>query len=304
MSKTDVLPLMREAMASLAVHYNPAMEQARAAAGIQPAEFRVVNWLAHTDPEPATGASIAQMFPYVSPAQIEERLAAVAAGQKFVERTPERAYRLTPSGRQIFKQALAAAWDRLAGFEPIAAADMRRLAELLKRLVDASVAAPEPRDKRHLAFSRRVDPGAGMHPGVLIDQYLTDLVLFRDDVHPAAWQRYNVNGPTWEVFTLIWNGAANTLDTLTERLTGYGRPIDSLPQALRDLAAREWVVKENGQYALTEEGRRRRQEAEDETDRLFYAPWVALNDTETDELRGLLARLRDGARALAEQNTG
>ena len=39
-------------------------------------------------------------------------------------------------------------------------------------------------------------------------------------------------------------------------------------------------------------------------DRLFYAPWVALNDTETDELRGLLARLRDGARALAEQNTG
>jgi DNA-binding MarR family transcriptional regulator len=192
----------------------------------------------------------------------------------------------------------------MARIEPLPLDDQRRLLDLLKQVVEASVAAPQPRDKRHLAASRKVDPGEDAPPVARIDQYLTDLTLFRDDVHPAAWREYNINGPAWEVFSLIWEGEATTLAALAERLASRQHPPELIPQSIQDLIARGWIEQDRGAYVATEEGRALRQEAEDETDRLFYAPWACLSEAETAELRDLLERLRDGARALAAPNSG
>jgi hypothetical protein len=164
--------------------------------------------------------------------------------------------------------------------------------------------APEPREKRYLTASRRLDPGEDAPIVARIDQYLTDLIMFRDDVHPAAWRRYNVNGPTWEIFTLIWNGEAHTLEELSQRLERRRHSPDLIPQSLQDLVARGWIAKENGGYHATDDGIRLRQEAEDETDRLFYAPWGRLSEAETADLRDLLTRLREGSLAAREQNSG
>jgi hypothetical protein len=70
------------------------------------------------------------------------------------------------------------------------------------------------------------------------------------------------------------------------------------------LAERGWLVEQAGVYGMTEQGRAIRQQAEDETDRLFYEPWSKLDDGEAHELRSLLTRLGERARALHEGDTG
>jgi DNA-binding PadR family transcriptional regulator len=302
MTKTDLLPLAREAMAGLADHYSPAMRQVWDTAGLEPADWGTLFLLSYVDPQPETAAYIQQLSPYISVAEAEARLAN-AASRELAEALPDRTYRLTDKGRAAFHDSLVAAWAAMANVEPLPREQAARLAELLKRVVEASAGAPEPADKRHLLASRRVDPGQSASLAAWIDQYLTDLTMFRDDVHPAAWRRYNVDGPAWEIFTLIWNGEATTLEALTEILKRRGHAPDLIPQALRALAAREWIASQSGGYQATEEGNRLRREAEDETDRLFYAPWAVLSDHETEELQSLLVYLRDSASASKEPST-
>jgi Mn-dependent DtxR family transcriptional regulator len=302
MTKTELYPLAREAMEALAEHYGPAMQQVRDDAGMQQADWGPVFLLSYVDPRPETAAYLQRLTHYTSLPGLEARLEG-AASRGLVEATPDRAYRLTDKGRRMLHDSLEAAWKVMADLEPIGRDEATRLAELLRRVVEDSLAAPEPQDKRHLLASRAVDPGDELPLVARIDQYLTDLALFRDDVHPAAWRAYNVDGAAWEIFTLIWSGEAATLEALTERLKNRAHPPSLIPQALQDLAAREWIARENGGYRATDEGKRLRQEAEDETDRLFYAPWAGLSDAEREELRDLLARLRDGARAAVAQST-
>lgn len=303
MTKTDLLPLAREAMEALGEHYRPAMRQVYDEAEVQPIDEGVLFLLSATDPRPETSAYLQQLYTYTSLPALEARMAG-AASRGLIEALPDRTYRLTDKGHQVFRRALAAAWSRMAELEPLPKGDMERLTYLLKRLVMTTSAAPEPREKRYLIASRRLDPGEDAPIVARIDQYLTDLIMFRDDVHPAAWRRYNVNGPTWEVFTLIRNGEAHTLEELSQRLERRGHPPDLIPQSFQDLVARGWIAKENGGYRATDEGSRLRQEAEDETDRLFYAPWSCLSEAETAELRDLLMRLREGSLVARELNNG
>lgn len=296
MATNDLYALVRETVTALAAHYDPAMRQVRDAAGMEPQDNGTILFLAYADPRPTTSARLLQVMPYGDVEGIEARLeGAVARG--FVERTPDQAYQLTDKGRQVFRRALEAAWARMAALEPIERDDLLRMADLLRRVVEASLAAPAPADKPNLAFSRSLDPGEDAPIVARLDQYLSDLIFFRDDAHPAAWRRYTVSGPTWEVFTLLWAGEPGTLDELTEGMRGRAHAPNLIPDSLQDLVARGWVARSNGVYAVTEAGRQLRQAAEDETDCLFYAPWACLSDDETDELRELLVRLRDGARS-------
>jgi hypothetical protein len=303
MTKHDLLPLAREAMQALSEHYNEAMRQARDDAGMEQADWGLVFGVFHADPRPVSSAYLLQLSPYASLAGLEQRLAG-AVSRGFVESTADRAVRLTSNGRQALMGSLEAAWAAMAKLEPMPSDDMRRLIDLLNRVVDASMAAPQPRDKRHVLASRKVDPGEDAPIVARLDQHLTDLVMFRDDVHPAAWREYNINGPAWEIFTLICEGEVATLETLTERLAHRQHPPELIPQSLQDLVARGWIDQDHGACVATEEGRALRREAEDETDRLFYAPWACLSDAEMAELRALLEQARDGARALVAQNTG
>jgi hypothetical protein len=181
--------------------------------------------------------------------------------------------------------------------------DMHGLAGLLRRIIDASAAAPAPADTSHLRTSRRTDPGAGLSPAAQIDQYLTDLNGFRDDAHLAAWRPSEIDGAAWEALTLLWRGEADTPAALAEKLAGRRHDPAAYAAALHSLAERGWAAEQAGAYSLTEQGRTIRQQAEAETDRLFYEPWGSLDDSETHELRLLLTRLGDRARALADSRS-
>jgi hypothetical protein len=51
-----------------------------------------------------------------------------------------------------------------------------------------------------------------------------------------------------------------------------------------------------------EKGSKVRQDAEDATDRLFFAPWVCLDVNERNQLDNLLTRLRNGLRKMDEED--
>ncbi|HEX6384218.1 MAG TPA: hypothetical protein VF177_06075, partial [Anaerolineae bacterium] len=61
----------------------------------------------------------------------------------------------------------------------------------------------------------------------------------------------------------------------------------------QELAARGWVVKEDGAYQLVNSGRTACEEAERVTDRCFFGPWVVLDEAELADLRRLMQALRD-----------
>ncbi|MCP5097178.1 MAG: hypothetical protein GY943_16650, partial [Chloroflexi bacterium] len=67
----------------------------------------------------------------------------------------------------------------------------------------------------------------------------------------------------------------------------------SYTTALQKVAARGWLVEEDGRFTITNEGKQLRQAVEDETDRLFYAPWP-LNKDELANLQALMEAVRDG----------
>jgi hypothetical protein len=245
------------------------------------------------DPEPVSARRLATWAPYTALALNESRLEANAR-LGLLRRTGEGEYYLTEAGRTAVKRIIAAAYAAMAGLQPLPEADLSRLADLLRRLVEASLAAPEPPDRWRLRLSRRTDPGESAPIVARIDQYLTDLNAYRDASHLAAWQPYGVNGAAWEAFTYLWRGEADTLEDLSIALARRGHPPEVYAQALADLVARGWLTEEDGRYRVTRAGAGLRQEAEEATDRYFYAPWACLDEGELAELSGLLARLREG----------
>lgn len=302
MTITDLYPLSQEALRALDLHYRPAMQRAFESAGLEGRIWGPLLFTQGAEPHALSIARLHQISPYTTAEVLEARLAE-AAEKGFLMQAEDGGYRLTETGRGALAGSFGAVYAALADFEPLPADDMRRLSELLRRLVEASLAAPAPPDKAHLLSSRRTDPGADVSLAARIDQYLTDLNAFRDDVHEAVWQAYGVAGPAWEAFTLIWRGEADTPATLSEKLSGRRLTPAAYVEALHSLAARGWVAEQSGTYRVTEQGSALRQKAEEETDRLFYEPWLRLADDEVHELRSQLARLRDSARQLHEGNT-
>jgi DNA-binding MarR family transcriptional regulator len=294
MAITDLYQLSQDALQALDPHYRPAMQQALADAGLEGRHWGILLFTQGVEPQPLSTARLHGFSPYNALESLAKRQA--EAAEKGLIAPVEGGYRLTEAGRGALQASFGAVYQALSAFEPLPAGDTRRLVELLRRLVDASLTAPAPADKSHLIASRKTDPGATVSLAAQVDQYLTDLNGFRDDAHIAAWQPTGIDGPTWEALTMVWRGDANTPEALAEKLTGRGLELPIYAAALRSLAERGWLAERDGTYSVTDQGRAIRQQVEDETDRLFYEPWGVLDDGEAQELRLLLTRLGQHAR--------
>jgi len=141
----------------------------------------------------------------------------------------------------------------------------------------------------------RLDPGVESQAMLRIRRKLTDMNYFREDAHIAAWRSfYDVDGRVFETLTQLWRDEAATPAELSEQLSEY-RHYDEgdYTAAFNELVSRGWAAKEDGKYAITEKGRKIRQEVEDRTDDYFARPFANLNKAETEELRNLLEKLAD-----------
>jgi hypothetical protein len=303
MSTSDLWLLALEAWDRLAEVYGPAMAHAAVnEAGL--AEGTYFGWMLAApgfEPDPISAGRLAGRAPYTAQALNDARLAD-GAEQGLLRPAGEGEYYLTEAGRTAARRIFEAAYHVMTSLQPLPAAEMSRLADLLRRLVEACVAAPEPPGKYCLRLSRRIVPSDAAPALAWIDQYLSDLNFYRDDAHMASWKPYGIGGAAWEAFTYLWRGEARTLDELWDRLAFRGHARQDYADALEDLAVRGWIAAEGdggspcGEKGcrLTDAGRAVREAAEQTTDAYFFAPWACLGEGELGELRALLTGLRDG----------
>jgi len=294
MMNTDLWPRAWAALQALTAHYGPAIDHAAEGAGIPFGEW--YGWLMAArifEPDPISAPRLQRRSAYTSLTRLEEQL---ARGLRLglLERVAAGEYRLIQPGHAAVQRLIDTAYAAMTPLRPLPEADLARLADMLHRLVEACLAAPEPPDKWGLRTARHYDPGADAPVMVRLDQYLSDLNAYRDDAHLAAWQPYRVSGQAWEAFTFLWRGAATTLDELHARLLHRGYAREAYAAALDELVERDWIAQDGETWQLTASGRAVREQAEEATDRYFYAAWACLSETETAELRDLLIRFREG----------
>jgi hypothetical protein len=291
-TKLDLFSLIGEALGAIGTQYDEALRQTNADLGLEGQDWNLLFAVQGLEPDSATAARLQRFAANVTPQTLEAQLAE-AAGRGLLSGDAAQGYRFTERGRSAVKQSFGAVHSALAAVELLPEGQQRRLNMLVQRLVDATLAQPEPADKAVLLASRLTDPGAGASASALTDQYLTDLARFRDDAHLAAWQPSGVGGIAWEALTLIWRGEAYSPDTLAKQLERRAQPAQVYVDAIHQLVERGWIAQYGETYRVTERGAALRQQAEDLTDRYFYAPWNSLSASEIEELRGLLTQLRD-----------
>lgn len=298
MKHLDLWPHVWQALDALTAHYGPAINNAAADLGIPLGQW--YGWLMAArifEPEPVSAARLHVRAAYTNPAKLEADLVngvrlgllepAGAAGE----------YRLTAAGRAGVERLIQIAWDAMNPLTPLPHTDLARLDDLLRRVSDACLDAPEPPGKWCLRIERRYDPGPTAPVMPRLDQHLSDLVAYRDDARIAVRQAYGVSGPAWEASGLLWRGAAMTLDEISDRLARRGWSKSDYANAIQELLDRGWVAGNAAFYAVTAQGRKVREEAFATREAYFYAPWRVLSDAELAELAGLLERL---AAALAQ----
>ena len=216
--------------------------------------------------QPDEGARLVDIFnPY--PTVFEGNLASASAarGAGLAEEVGGR-WRATRKGRDLFARVRREADAFLATLEPIARADIARLAELLGRGLTAIERSDVPKD--HLPRAARFRGDAKI-PMVALENAVFGLWQARDDCHMASWREAGFDGPTFDVLTRIWRGEATDEDALAGLLTGQRRTdVDAAVATLR----KEGLV-EAGALAATARGREARQSIEDETDERFFGPW-------------------------------
>lgn len=177
---------------------------------------------------------------------------------------------LTPAGRDLIKRVRREADVYLASLpSPIPAGDLERLASLLARAFEATAAGLERRWHSHIPRAARM-AGDGGHPMVALENAVYGIWQARDDCHMAAWQQAGLDGPSLDTLTRIWRAEASSAMELTAKLTSQ-RPADVAGQLTR--LRRDGLVADGDPPRTTENGAKARQAIEDETDRLFFAPW-------------------------------
>lgn len=295
--KPELFQLIQDGMQALGPHYNAvttATFEAYDMAG-QDWFYTLMAW--SLDPEPFSADMMQALYPYAS-LDLQRQRMTEAAEHGFLQAIGLHRYVPTDKGRAAMESFFAAAQQALADVPPLDGVDTARLADRLGRVVAAISAVEEPTRKIVFQTSRKTDPGPQVAPLTRIDQYLTDLYRFRDDVHLAAWGGHKLSGPAWEVFTYLWQDRAADLP---EQIEHRGFPPEKLADCQAELAARGWIAATGAGYTLTATGRQIRETAEDETNRMFFAPWnTALSEAEIQEVGSQLTALRDALNALTE----
>jgi len=255
------------------------------------------NWFAlnavrSSDPDPLTIEQAHKLRPYDSVKELRNIYESlIEAG--YLKDVGPGIYRLTAQGREVIEGFFERAHEGLREVQPLSAAELVQLVDLLWRLVEGALAAPEPVEKLALTASRWTDPGADAAFTARIDQYVTDLWAFRDDAHIASWQPYHMSGQEWESLTTLWRESVKTAGELAGQLAHRGNSSTEYTDALTALVKRGWAEEQDGQYRITQQGKEIRQAAEAMTDRLYYESWSVLSPEELATLDSLLVMVNN-----------
>jgi len=249
------------------------------------------------DPEPLTVEGLLRCTPYYAAAAFRERMVMLAADGWFVS-PAEGAYVLAPTGRDAIAHIEGAAESKLLALASACdPGDLSALDELVGRVAETTRTFVDIPDKGCLRATGNMRRKEHLSPLAAILQSIDTLEAFRCDGHRAIWRRSLPGGRAWELLTVMWQGQANSADSMFawSQRQGFPRGFSATEYAedLRGLVAHGWAVAtaEADIYRLTEEGRQLRQEAEDATDANFYTPWSSLMPGEIADMHRLVTTL-------------
>jgi len=295
------LDVADEFFTSMGARVNPIFDRfVEETGGLEGSDILFVQVAYGFAPEPTTPKHYLKRNPYVNPEGIKRQLdESVERG--WLEVVGDGQYKPTAKSKEVAKNLFALAEQTFGSFEALPDADLKRIVELLSKVVSKARELPEPAAQWAMAWGQKFDKGPSAPLMVQVRRRMLDLGYYREGVHIAAWQPYGVSGQTWEVLTYLWRGEASTAAELAEKLPYRNYDEASYAAVLDDLAERGWAAQENGKSVITTEGKKLRQEAEDTTDRYFDTPWVALDKAETKELKGLLKKLAQAVKPPEEE---
>lgn len=236
--------------------------------------------------------------PFSNP-QLFDKLFAILSVKGWIEPRQDGSYQVTEEARQAARRIILAGEQQLEPFGAFTRLDLHRLSMLLKKIVLANAAAPEPPEKWAIIKRFRV-VDRDSPPIVKIREYLMDLLAYRDDCHLSASHPYfGRAGIVWSVLGTLSRDGQVTAEQMAETHSFRGYEPDDYEVALEAATQIGWAEEtaEPGVYRLTSLGKEIHKDAQRLTDRYFYSPWSATAPGELDELYDLLAKLLEELRA-------
>jgi hypothetical protein len=302
-ANADLWPIAGRISQAIYTLTRPAMNPASEAVNLsEPGVLFTLLTAYATDPEPLSAVAFYRRFPYGRPENREPVFQALVT-KDMLTTGGEREYRLTADGRKVAIHLLGVFYDRLREMMPHVTAgvgepELRQLAQLFDLIVEAALKSPVA--NWGTRTSHRIVPPTDAVALAYIDQCLDDFNAFRDDAHLAAWQPHNVSGHAWEFFTFLWRGEVATAAQMAEKATTRGYTAQDYEVAAAELQQRSWLQPGTNGYEVTGAGRQIRQQAEQLTERYFFAPWLSLTNDELTEVRDLTSRLAAHLEALVK----
>lgn len=206
----------------------------------------------------------------------------------------DNSYLVKPRGRALMEQTEQAARNYVATLTPLPLPELTSLAALLEEIAQRMWQANEPAIKAHQARAHRLPPILTTAPMVHLEAAIFALWMARDDAHIAAWRAKGLSGPQMDLLSHLAAGEVQTLPALTEALQHSQHPEDVV-RGVASLTGLGYVLVEGERVTLTEAGWRLRGEIEEETDRVYFAPWPPLSENELD---GIYSSLKSICEAL------
>lgn len=250
------------------------------------------------DSNPFSIAQFMRYFPY-GLAQVNDERLTSAVQHRYLALDGQGKYRATESGRNAAIRLMQAGDEVMAALTPMPKESLRTLGNLLARISDAAFDLPEP--PAHVLIKAKRDCYQRTGTFAALEGFPAHCLLLeghRDDCYFATWSAHGVEGHAWEVLDALSQNDALTFDDLHSKLSRRGVTEKVHAGDVRELVGRGWVEEGSGVVKATEAGRQVRAEVEAETERLFFAPWSFLNESELEKLASLTSQLRNGLKGI------
>jgi hypothetical protein len=282
---------MRRALDEIQHTYEPVFSHFMHANGVDDHIIGILLAAVTFDPGTISPERLQVRGPYTSTSAWMERLFRAAEKGYLSEPEPGE-FRLSRRGQTVTQRLIREAREAMQHADPLTYADSRRLAELLRRLVQSSLFTSPPPDTWSIRLAYQLMP-VEEPPFPYIDQALSCLQAYRDDAHLAAWQPSGLSAPALEALTFIWRGEASSLESIYDRLAFRGFVLHDYQAAVDDLRQRNLLEGDNSSLQMTAVGKVFRDQVEQDTNNYFFASWSCLSSADKTELACLLTTLRN-----------
>jgi predicted transcriptional regulator len=252
-------------------------------------------------PNPISVDIYSKRNPYGNPNGFEKLFADMAT-TGYLDHDGNGGYQLSKKGMDAINSTNETFYNQINNVNRLSADKRKELSALLSKLVVAATEAELANGSLCLNISFNGHPKVEVESLAAIDQQIDDMFAFRDDSHISAWTPSGVDGHTWEVLSFVWNGEANTVEKLVERLPFRNYNAEVYTRTLDELSTQGWIEPGDDGYVITETGRKIREDAETVTNENFFAPWKSLSDDELAKLDELLNELKGINQKIVEEN--